>query len=114
MLKFPDINHPYEERSESKEKDLTDPPVLKKGNMKPLTHKNSNKESASNNKIADLIEKTQSEFAAICRQLITIQEKQEGFNNFIAEQMQRSTPQVKSHAITNSSALPASTSPEDI
>lgn len=82
--------------------------------MKPINHSNSYKESANNNKIAELIEKTQSEFAAICRQLITIQEKQESFNNFLAEQMQRSTSQVKSHAITNSSTLPASVIPEDI
>lgn len=85
--------------------------------MKPLPHNSSNKEVkeiATNNKLADLIEKTQSEFAAICRQLITIQEKQESFNNFISEQMQRSTSQVKSHAITNSSSLPGSTILEDI
>lgn len=80
-IKFPDIHNPHEERSESrdksKEKELTDPPKLRKApNLNPIPVSNSTKDVVNFQKIVEIVEKTQGEFIGICRQIANIQERQ--------------------------------------
>ena len=55
-IKLPDLRHDSEDKH--KERDLTDPPLLKKGNLKMHTHKEEEK-SDKFGKLTDIFEKTQ-------------------------------------------------------
>lgn len=80
-IRFPDIHNPHEERSESrdksKEKELTDPPKLRKGpNLNPIPIASSTKEAFNYQRMVEIVEKTQSQFISICKQITNIQERQ--------------------------------------
>jgi hypothetical protein len=74
-LKLPDLKRNEEE--EDKERELTGPPILKKGNLKPISREGN--KSDHWNKLIDIFEKTQTEFSLIYKQIFSITERQDSF-----------------------------------
>jgi hypothetical protein len=81
-LKLPELRHESDERPRSKE--LTDPPLLKKGLHKGLSQKEDDKTDKFG-RLADIFEKSQAQFNHIFKQILHINDRQEAFNAAIME-----------------------------